>query len=129
MTNLEIEELMLAIHNEGMTSQPKDLPEHLKLAMDPKAIGDRMKLLRLHLGLSPAEMADDLGIERTYWSRFEKGHRAVTEPVAALLCFRHEVTLDFLILGNWDRLPFALADSMRSIASELEDSDGSESRK
>lgn len=65
--------------------------------------------------MSSAEMADFLGINRTYWTRFEKGHRPVTEGVAALLVDRFGVSLDFIILGRWDRLPIDIAEEMRSV--------------
>ncbi len=63
--------------------------------------------------MKPTEIADSLGIERTYWSRFEGGRRPLTEITAALLCERYGVTLDFLILGNWSKLPLDLAEKMR----------------
>lgn len=87
--------------------------------MRPERIGYRLRLLREALGLRPAEMADLLGIERTYWSRFEGGKRAITESVAALLVERYGVTLDFIILGRWDRLPADLALKMRELESSL----------
>lgn len=86
--------------------------------MKPERIGHRLMLLREAHDLRPAEIADMLGIERTYWSRFENGKRAITESVAALLVDRFGVTLDFLILGRWDRLPLELAERMRSVESK-----------
>ena len=83
--------------------------------MRPELIGHRMRLLRLALDMKPAEMADSLGIERTYWSRFENGKRPMTNAVAALLVDRFGVTLDFLILGRWDKLPVDLAEKMRRL--------------
>lgn len=98
-----------------MTAKQKiALPPEVSAAMKPEAIGHRLRLLRLALGMSPSEMADDLGIERTYWSRFENGRRAITDTFAALLVARHGVTLDFLILGRWDKLPLDLANAMRA---------------
>lgn len=93
------------------------LPGHVQNEMRPERIGARLKLLREALNLTPSEMADMLGIERTYWSRFEGGKRAITEPFAALLVDRFGVSLDFLILGRWDRLPFDLAAKMRAVES------------
>ncbi|ETX26503.1 hypothetical protein RISW2_23840 [Roseivivax isoporae LMG 25204] len=78
-----------------------------------------MKLLRLALGLKPSEISDKLGIERTYWSRFENGRRGISEELAAQLVDRYGVTLDFLILGRWNTLPISLADRMRELDAEL----------
>lgn len=100
----------------AMTSKPESLiPAPMASEMRPERIGHRLMLLREALGMKPAEISDALGIERTYWSRFEGGKRAVTEQVAALLVDRYGVTLDFLILGRWSGLPLDLAERMRSI--------------
>jgi plasmid maintenance system antidote protein VapI len=87
-------------------------------AMRPQQIGYRLKLLRNAFDLKPSEIADLLGIERTYWSRFENGKRAITDTVAVALVERFDVTLDFLILGRWEKLPFDLAERLRAKASE-----------
>lgn len=84
--------------------------------MMPDQIGRRMAILREAFDLKPAEMADMLGIERTYWSRFEKGHRPITDMTAYLLVDRFGITLDWLILGRWDRLPLDVANKLRAVA-------------
>lgn len=60
-------------------------------------------------------MADGLGIARTYWSRYENGKQGLSDSVAALLCIRYGVTLDFLMLNRWDKLPFDLAEKIRAV--------------
>ena len=75
------------------------LPPALLAEMRPEKIGQRLSLIRRAHGLKPAEISDMLGIERTYWSRFEGGKRAITDNVAALLVDRFSVTLDFIVLG------------------------------
>ncbi|WP_110815724.1 helix-turn-helix domain-containing protein [Pseudoroseicyclus aestuarii] len=97
------------------TEKPNPLPEALQSEMRPERIGYRLMLLREALELRPAEIADALGIERTYWSRFEGGKRPITDTTAALLVDRFGVSLDFLILGRWDRLPLELAQKMRVV--------------
>lgn len=99
-----------------MVSARKNLlSESMTNEMRPERIGHRLYLLREALELRPSEISDMLGIERTYWSRFENGNRAITEAVAALLVERFGVTLDFLILGRWDALPVHLAEKMRKV--------------
>ena len=95
------------------------VPVSMLTEMRPERIGHRLMLLRTALGLKPSEISDVLGIQRTYWSRFESGNRRVSEHVAALLVDRFGVSLDFLILGRWDRLPLELAQKMRSVEAEL----------
>lgn len=95
------------------------LPQQMQVEMRPERIGHRLKLLRMSQGLSPAEIADMLDIERTYWSRFEGGKRPITESIAALLVDRFGVTLDFIILGRWDKLPFDVAQQMLAAEESL----------
>lgn len=94
------------------------LPAEIVQAMRNDAVGHRLKLLRLALGMKPSEMADMLGIERTYWSRFEKGRQGLSNSVAALLVINFGVTLDFLTLGRWEGLPIGLAQKMRNLPPE-----------
>ena len=116
---MEIATTSAILQGVGMASRPDDLiPPDVRAEMRPEAIGHRMRLLREALGMRPAEIADMLDIERTYWSRFEGGKRKLTDEFAALLVSRFGVTLDFLILGRWDKFPLDLAERMRSIASK-----------
>lgn len=91
------------------------LPQNIVEAMKNDAVGHRLKMLRLALGLSPSQMADTLGIERTYWSRFENGRQGLSDTVAALLCVRFGVTLDWIVLGDWSKLPLDLSEKIRSV--------------
>ncbi|MER5173367.1 helix-turn-helix domain-containing protein [Thioclava kandeliae] len=101
-------------------AQEKLLSEHTYSEMRPERIGHRLTLLREALGMEKSEIADALGIERTYWSRFENGKRPISDTTAALLCERYGVTLDFLILGRWNTLPLELATKMRSVEARLQ---------
>jgi DNA-binding XRE family transcriptional regulator len=106
---------LVTSHAKTMSTKSKNLlPDEMRDQMRPERIGYRLKLLRVSHGLTPSEMADMLDIERTYWSRFEGGKRAVSDTVAALLVARFGVTLDFLILGRWDKLPLDLAEKLRA---------------
>ncbi|MGB1266171.1 MAG: helix-turn-helix domain-containing protein [Nereida ignava] len=94
------------------------LPPEVAAAMKNEAVGHRLKMLRMAHEKSPSEMADALGIERTYWTRFEKGHQGLSDPVAALLCLRFGATLDWLILGDMSKLPFDTVEKIRAIPPE-----------
>jgi len=108
-------EMVMGEISATMSKPESFLAESTASEMRPEKIGHRLYLLREALGMKPSEIADYLGIERTYWSRFEGGKRAISDVVAALLVERFGVTLDFLILGRWDRLPLDLAEKMRSV--------------
>lgn len=86
--------------------------------MRPERIGQRLKWLRLALGLQPSEMADFLDIERTYWSRIEGGRRAASKELAAIIKEKCNVTMDYIIVGEMGNLPFDLADKIKAIASQ-----------
>lgn len=102
-----------------MPTKPEtNLPEDVLMEMRPEKIGLRLALLRESKGLKPSEMADLLDIERTYWSRFEGGKRALSDAVAALLVVKFNVTLDFLLLGRWDKLPLDVAEELRAVSAK-----------
>lgn len=114
---MDIETKLVTSHYPGMsTAQERLIPAGLAFEMRPERIGYRLSLLRRAVDMERSEIADKLGIERTYWSRFENGKRPLTEAVAALLVDRFGVTLDFLILNRWGGLPLDLADRMREIS-------------
>lgn len=94
---------------------PKPAVPRIPPQMRPEEIGKRLKEIREAFGLKPAEIADMLDIERTYWSRFERGHRPVTEEVAYLLTERFGVTLDFILLDRWGGLPLDVAEKLRAV--------------
>ena len=115
-----IETRMVIAQCRPMATKPDSLlPGPMLTEMRPERIGYRMKLLREALGLRPGEISDMLGVERTYWSRFEGGKRPVTEAFAALLVDKFGITLDFLILGRWSGLPLGLAEKMRAVEAKL----------
>lgn len=98
-----------------MATAPRDLiPAEIRREMRPEAIGRRIKLIREAHGLRPSEIADMLDIERTYWTRFEKGNRKLTDEVAVLLVSTFGVTLDFVMLGRWEKLPLDLSRKLRA---------------
>lgn len=102
-----------------MSLKPESLlPPDVWQSMRNEAVGHRLALLRRALGLSPSQMADTLGIDRTYWSRFEHGRQGLSDSVAALLVIRFGVTLDYILLGRGDKLPLDLAEKIRSLPPE-----------
>lgn len=117
VTNMEIATSMVIKQCASMALKhvPR-LSEATVSEMRPERIGYRLMLLREAHELKPSEIADMLEMPRTYWSRFERGKRAITDQVAAQLVERFGVTLDFLILGRWDMLPWELAEKLRAVA-------------
>lgn len=110
--NLVIEDASACGHDPRMGTQ---CVVRMPPEMSPERIGDRLRVVREAFGLRKSEIADMLGIERTYWSRFENGNRPITNEVAYLLVERFGVTLDYLILNRWEGLPLAVAERLRSV--------------
>lgn len=83
--------------------------------MYPAEIGKRMSRLRRAYGMKPAEIADMLEIDRPAWTRFEKGNRPISDEAAWKLVQRFDVTLDWLILGKMDKLPFDVREKLLNV--------------
>lgn len=113
-----IAQLFASAHCRSMS--PASTDQRIPREMYPDRIGARMRLIREAYGLKPAEIADMLDIERTYWSRFEGGRRPINDEVAYLLVERFNVTLDFLMLGRWDTLRLDVAEKLRAAAKSSE---------
>jgi transcriptional regulator with XRE-family HTH domain len=71
-------------------------PELLK----PERVGERLRAIREAAGLKPSEIAEMLEVERTYWTRWEKGHRPIPTDMAWRLTRMFEVDLDYILAGE-----------------------------
>lgn len=87
--------------------------------MRPSAIGRRLQIIREAHGFTKSEIADRLEIDRTHWSRFEGGQRAMPYDKAARLCSCFGITLDYLILGCTETLSFEVREKLRSVEDSL----------
>lgn len=83
--------------------------------MAPKAIGERLRLIREAFGLSKSEISDMLEIERSHWSRFEGGQRAIPYDKASRLVDRFGVSLDFIILGRISGMEYDTVEKLRRV--------------
>lgn len=111
VAKMAIEAFLSEVDYVGMARPPGP---RIPKEMEPEAIGARLRLVREAFGLKPAEMADALGIERTYWSRFEKGRRPINDETGYALVERFNLTFDFLLLGKMDKLPLDVAEKLRA---------------
>lgn len=91
-----------------VTSQ-KRAPE----AMKQRLVGERLRAIREANNLRPSEIAAMLGVERTYWTRWEKGRRPIPPPEAWKLTQMFEVDLDFILAGEMKSVPPALQAAIR----------------
>lgn len=85
-------------------------------------VGHRLSVIREAFGLKPSEAADLLGIDRSAWTRFEKGKRIIPYDKAFLLVDRFGVSLDYIILGRSDQLSFEVREKLREAEARLSQS-------
>lgn len=100
-------------HDAAMSKTPSP---RIPREMYPDKIGERLRMFREAMGMRPSEMADFLGIERTYWSRTEGGKRAPSDELIYLLVDRFGLTSDFILFGRMDNLPMHLGSKLRAAA-------------
>ncbi|MFH5926422.1 helix-turn-helix domain-containing protein [Roseomonas xinghualingensis] len=72
-------------------------------------IGRRLKAIRDERGLTPAAMADWLGVSRTRYSNWENDQNRPAEEKMAWLCDQTGLTMDYIYRGKLDAVPMALA--------------------
>jgi len=63
-------------------------------------IEERIKLLRLELGLNQSEFAERIGIKQAGLSAIEKGIRGLTDRNLSLICEKFNVSEDWLRTGE-----------------------------
>lgn len=80
-----------------------------------RAVGRRLRIARLALGRTQAEMWRELGATDRAWSQWEKGTRLFDVLVAVRLKERFGVPLDWIYAGDPAGLPPRLAGLVRQI--------------
>ena len=98
-----------------IASMPRKIPQTGKSDLDAVEVGRRLRAMREALGLKPSEIADQIGMERTYWSRFEGGKRPLTLDMAYKICKSYPVTMDYLFLGRIHTLSDDIASKIRPL--------------
>lgn len=61
---------------------------------------EKIKDIRIHLGLTQQEMADSLGVSKQYLSKVEKGHTDLSKEKIVQLCSNYNVSIDWLLLDK-----------------------------
>lgn len=77
-------------------------------------VGNRLRALREMLRLSKSEMADENGIDRTNYGRFETGTRMLPLEIGYRLAARYQVTMDWLYMGRSDHLSVEMSERLRA---------------
>ena len=66
---------------------------------------ERMRLLRLELGMSQSDVGEFLGIVQTVYSRYERGHNTIPLELLLKLCDLYGVSADYILGRSNARLP------------------------
>lgn len=70
------------------------------MSIDDKQIGQRMRAHRTELGLSAAQVAEDLNFSLEHYRRLENGTRNQTLEAIAAFAIKYHVSTDYLIFGE-----------------------------
>lgn len=70
------------------------------MRFDQRAYGARIKQLRNSRGLTQEQLAEQIGITRTYLLKIENGAQVGPVEIAIELAAYFDVSLDFLLLGK-----------------------------
>ena len=68
--------------------------------MDYKRLGERIREERRKLGLTQAQLAEDVDISDTYMGSIERGERSLTLDTLVRLVNRLGVTVDYLLADS-----------------------------
>ena len=82
--------------------------------MDLKGTAARLIEARIALGLSKSDFADSVGIDRSSYTKIEKGEKPLKADMGYEIAERWGVTMDFLYRGRLSDLPENLAQTLRT---------------
>lgn len=81
-----------------------------------KSLASRLKMTRLAIGISAADLCKRIKVKANRWSQYESGERRITIAVANKLCDEFDLSLDWIYRANPAQLPHALRLKMRQVA-------------
>ena len=70
------------------------------MSIDDKKIGQRMRERRTELGLSSAQVAEDLNFSVEHYWKLEAGTRSPSLETIALFAENYHISTDYLIFGQ-----------------------------
>ena len=82
-----------------------------------RAIGARLRAVRLALGLTQKDLYEPLGVKAATWNHWESGKRLPDPLVMVKLKEMHGISMDWIYAGDPSALPFSLAKIMLRAAS------------
>lgn len=110
IVNMDKEEIGFHVQRTDLLSMSKVDHNSLPREMRPDKVGQRLALLRESMDLSKTDVCNRLGIDRSAYTKYESGGRALPPGTAYQLADLFGVDLDFLYLGRTRGLPLDVAD-------------------
>lgn len=93
---------------------------------DIKEGGERIRRLRVKEGYTQEQLAEILNIDRSFYSRIERGERGCSVDLLVHLTTLFDVSMDYLVLGKYNVDPVhsrdtaCLKDEIKKLAMYLE---------
>ena len=61
------------------------------------SLSDKLRNLRINMGIGQLDVADELGVSRSCYSNYEQGRREPTIDILKEICIIYDITLDELL--------------------------------
>lgn len=97
-----------------MDDSSKHLPH------DPIMVARRLMSLRTALSLSKAEFADSIGLDRSSYTKVEKGVKPLMPPIAFKIWQLYSVDMNYIYLGQVGGVPSSLSKKLMPALSALQ---------
>lgn len=65
--------------------------------LDKKQIGNKLKQIRMKLGLTQQEIADECTISQTTYSNYENGLYLISSLALYTICYKHNLSMDKIL--------------------------------
>lgn len=86
------------------------------LSTDPEMVSPRLALVREALGLSKAEFADAIGLDRSSYTKVEKAEKPLLPHIAFKIWELYGVDMNYIYLGRMDGLSSRMSSQLTSQA-------------
>lgn len=87
-----------------------------RMVESSKSLANRLKMTRLALEISAADLCKRIEVKPNRWSQYESGERRITPAVAIRLCEEFKLSMDWIYRADPSQLPNALRLKMRPSA-------------
>ena len=78
-------------------------------SVDPEKVAERLVAVRAALGLDKASFSDIIGIDRSSYTKIEKGIKPLLPPYAFKIYQLYSIDMNFIYLGQLGGLPQSLS--------------------